>query len=65
MLLRTDFNNDENSDMVSVTTSPQDVDYHTIKQVAITAVTCCRTSDDAFYATTEGTVHAYDFNGEP
>lgn len=65
VLLRTDVKDDENSDTVSVTTGPQDIDYHTIKQVAITAVTCCKTYSVAFYATTEGAVYAYDFNNEP
>lgn len=65
VLLRTDFKDDENSDTVSVTTGPQDVDYHTIKDMTITAVACCNTSSVAFYATTEGSVCAYDFSGEP
>lgn len=65
VLLRTDYKDDENSDTVSVTTGPQDIDYHTIKQVTITALTCCTASNVAFYATTEGLVYAYDFTGEP
>lgn len=65
VMLRTDSQDDENSDTVSVTTGPQDIDYHTTKQVNITAVTCCNTWCVAFYATTEGSVHAYDYSGEP
>lgn len=65
VLLRTDYKDDENSDTVSVTTGPQDIDYHTTKQVTITALTCCKTLNAAFYATTEGVVYAHDFTGEP
>lgn len=65
MLLRTDYKEDENRDKVLVPTGPQDIDYHTIKQADITAVTCCRTSNVVFYATIKGLVSAYDFIGEP
>lgn len=65
VLLRTDSKEDENSDTVSVTTGTQDREYHAVKEVTITAVTCCRTSSIVYYATTEGSVYICDINGEP
>lgn len=64
-MLQTDSQDDENSDTISVTTGPQDIDYHTTKQVNITAVTCCNAWCVAPYATREGSVYAYDYSGEP
>lgn len=65
VLLRTDTKDDDNSDTVSITTDPQDVDYYTSKDVSITVLSCAKTQDVVFYGTTEGCVYACNTSGEP
>ncbi|KAJ4419822.1 hypothetical protein N0V82_004757 [Gnomoniopsis sp. IMI 355080] len=65
VLLRTDTKDEENSDTVSISTDPQEVDYHASKDVTITAISCAKTMDVVFYGTTEGCVYACSITGEP
>lgn len=65
VLLRTDTKDEENSDTVSISTDPQELDYHESKDVAITAIACARIIDVVFYGTTEGCVYACNITGEP
>lgn len=65
VLLRTDTKDDENSDTVSITTDPQELDYHANKDVAITSIACAKTLDVVFYGTSEGCVYACNITGEP
>lgn len=65
VLLRTDTQDDENSDTVSISTDLQELDYHASKDVSITAIACAKTLDVVFYGTTEGCVYACNITGEP
>lgn len=65
VLLRADTKDDENSDTVSLSTDPQELDYYASKDVAITAIACATTLDVVFYGTTEGCVYACSITGEP
>lgn len=65
VLLGTDTKGDENSDTISISTDPQELDYHVSKDVAITAIACAKTLDVVFYGTTEGCIYACNITGEP
>ncbi|CAN8103509.1 unnamed protein product [Discula destructiva] len=65
VLLRTDDKGDENSDTVSISTDPQEMGYHSNKDVTITAIACAKTMGVVFYSTTEGAVYACDVTSEP
>lgn len=65
VLLRSDLPDDDNSDTLSVSTSPQEVEHHTTRTsvVEISAVACCHDSNVVFCGMTDGSVHAYDIAG--
>jgi WD40 repeat protein len=65
VLYRTDAPEDENSDTVSVSTGPQEINFTTTRPVNITAMVCCQNSSAVFCGMQDGSVHAYDISGEP
>lgn len=61
VLLRQDAD-DENSDTVSVSTAPQEVDYQWTTAIAITAITCVQSASVVFCGKEDGSVHLYDLH---
>lgn len=66
VLLRQDVD-DENSDTVSISTGPQEIEYQAENTISITAVVCVKmtAASVVFCGKDDGTVHAYDIAGEP
>lgn len=60
---------DENSDTVSISTGPMDVDYQAFDHVSITAICCVKPSRHGsafvFCGKEDGSVYVYDIAGEP
>lgn len=64
VLLRQDLD-DENSDTVSVSTAPQEIDYKVLGCICITAIACVQSAPIVFCGKEDGSVHAYDISSEP
>lgn len=64
-LLRQDIEDDENSDTISDSTVPHEVEYQMSTLVEITAVTVARSAMIAFCGKADGSVHVYDISSEP
>ncbi|RYP80818.1 hypothetical protein DL769_002288 [Monosporascus sp. CRB-8-3] len=64
VLLRHEFE-DENSDTVSCSTMPQEVDYNPVEKIKITSIACMRKAPVVFCGKEDGSLHAYDITGEP
>jgi len=66
VLLRTDLRDEENSDTVSVSTGPQEINVKTsdAQVVHITAIACLQSSNTVFYAMDDGSVHVCDLTGD-
>ena len=64
VLLRQDAD-DENSDTVSASIVPQEVNYQGVGFIYITAVTCVRSVPIVFCGKEDGSVYAYDISSEP
>ncbi|SPO03043.1 uncharacterized protein DNG_05724 [Cephalotrichum gorgonifer] len=64
VLLRQDMD-DEQSDSVSLSTGPQEIDYEASDALNITAIACVRAAPIVFYGKEDGSVHACDISGEP
>lgn len=64
VLLRQDVD-DENSNTVSILSGPQEIDYHALDTVSITAITCSRLAIASlvFCGKEDGSVHVYDISG--
>lgn len=72
VLLRRDAaDEEENSDTVSVSTGPQEIDYRVAgsnsdgTSTKITVIACAKSASLVFYGMQDGTVHASDISGEP
>jgi hypothetical protein len=63
ILLRQEFE-DENSDTVSISTNPQEVDYKLSDQIQVTCITCIRHTSAVLCGKEDGSVHAYTISGE-
>lgn len=64
VLMRQDAD-DENSDTVSVSTAPQEVDYQVVGSICVTAITSVRSAPIVFCGKEDGSVHVYDISSEP
>lgn len=65
VLHRTDTQDEENSDTVSVSTRTHEIDFQADETIPISAVVCCQNSSVVFCASNDGSVHAYDISGSP
>jgi hypothetical protein len=72
VLLRKDAaDEDANSDTISVSTGPQEIDYRVAGSnsdgaaVKITVIACAKLAPLVFYGMQDGTVHVCDISGEP
>jgi WD40 repeat protein len=65
VLLRTDMQDDDNSDTVSVSTGPQEIDHQTVTGAVpdICAITCSQESSVVFCGMEDGSVFAHDTSG--
>lgn len=54
-----------NSDTVSVSTNPQEIDYQIWETVSITSIICVRSASIVFCGKEDGSVHVYDIASEP
>jgi WD40 repeat protein len=55
---------DINSDTVSVSTNPQEIDYQIREAVSITSIVCVPSASIVFCGKMDGSVHVYDFASE-
>ncbi|KAK6829587.1 hypothetical protein PG987_010171 [Apiospora arundinis] len=65
VLHRTDTQDEENSDTVSVSTRTHEIDFLADDTIPISAVVCCQSSSVVFCASNDGSVHAFDISGSP
>lgn len=65
VLLRTDYPDDENSDTISVSTGPQEIDCQTAAAADVSAIACCRRTNTVFVGMEDGTVEAHDISSKP
>ncbi|KAI0016137.1 hypothetical protein F4780DRAFT_783496 [Xylariomycetidae sp. FL0641] len=64
VLLRQEFE-DENSDTISCSTIPVEVDYATSEACQITSIACPRSASVVLAGKEDGSVHVYNITGEP
>ncbi|EFW99551.1 GPI inositol-deacylase [Grosmannia clavigera kw1407] len=64
VLLRPDAS-EINSDTLSVSSGPQEIEFQPNFGVSITAMVCCRSASVVFCAMEDGSVHVYDISVEP
>ncbi|KAK7755534.1 hypothetical protein SLS62_002468 [Diatrype stigma] len=65
VLLRQDSQDEEISDISSISANPQQIVYKERETMVITAMACCGQLGIVFCAKEDGTVHAYDIASEP
>jgi len=65
VLLRTDTPDDDNSDTVSVSTGPQEIDHQVLARPVpkICSIACCHKSNVVFCGTEDGSVYVHDTSG--
>lgn len=65
VLLRQDSLDEENSDTVSISTGPQEVDYQVTRVVNITSIAYAEKYNLVICGKEDGSIHVYEISGEP